>query len=855
MQQLSSKSLENFKLSVGIKFQLYNSLFTSLPFHRIEKTGILLAVFLNHCEDGFKRRQSPAEIVEQFFEKYTFSKTAQEQLDILFRFVQYAERQIVLFDAVEDAAFDEINDLSGGGTLKQLAAAVRQEGKEEALLKKLESFAVMLVLTAHPTQFYPGSVLGIINDLSKALKENDTNLINTYLQQLGKTPLFKQQKPTPYDEAVSLIWYLENIFYQAIGKTLSEIKAAFPQIELRKNPIIQMGFWPGGDRDGNPTVTADTTLRVANALQAAIIRCYYREVRTLRRRITFKNVDVLISGLENRIYSQIFYQGTKGIITPDEILEPLLKIRELLIYEHNSLFLSQVESLIYKVNVFGVHFASLDIRQESSEHGRVLEAIAEKENRLSNYDALPDAEKISVLSAIDFTVNHEAFDGVAKDTLLSIDCIKEIQRVNGEKGCYRYIISQCGTVLNVMEVYALFLLRGWKKEDIHVDIVPLFETVEDLKNAPQVMKALYENEVYKAHLQRRNSKQTVMVGFSDGTKDGGYLMANWSIYKAKEELTNISRQYNINIVFFDGRGGPPARGGGKTHRFYASMGKNISTDEIQLTIQGQTVSSNFGIINAAQFNIEQLLHAGVVNDVFAESTKTMNAEQVDTVQMLADSSYEAYKALKEHPDFLDYLAEVSPLKYYSETNISSRPSKRGASNRLSLKDLRAIPFVGAWSQLKQNVPGYYGLGTALEYVEQQGKLDDIKRLYNRSDYFRTLMDNCEMAMKKSYFPLTAFLADDPKFGPLWTMIVEEYERTHKYLQKLSGNTELMENYPVEQLSIQMRERIVLPLTTIQQYALNRLRQSASLNDKERETLQKLIVRTSFGIINAGRNSV
>ncbi len=855
MQAASTPALETFKLAVGTRFQLYNSLFTALPFHRIEKTGVLLSLFLHHCEESFAKGMNPTEIVEQFFAGYTSFTTTNEQTDLLFRFIQYAERQVVLFDAVEDAAFEQVNDLFGTGTLKQLKSRTDSEDKEAALLEKLNSFRVMLVLTAHPTQFYPGSVLGIINDLAKALKENDTLLINTYLQQLGKTPLFKQQKPTPYDEAVSLIWYLENTFYHAIGHTLSALKAAFPVMDLAQNPVIQMGFWPGGDRDGNPSVTADTTLKVAGALHAAIIRCYYAEVRQLRRRLTFKGVEALVTDLESRLYRHGILHEDGAWLSPDDVLQPLLQIRNLLIEKHNSLFLPPLDELIHKVHAFGVHFASLDIRQESTAHAEVWEAISEQHNALNGYTTWPDEQKLRALSTIDFIANPNDFDDLVKDTLLSIDSIAQIQERVGEKGCHRYIISQCGTVLNVLEVYALFLVRGWKPEAINVDIVPLFETIEDLANAPVVMRDLYGNETYKAHLQRRGNKQVVMVGFSDGTKDGGYLMANWSIYKAKEKLTAISVEQGVQILFFDGRGGPPARGGGKTHKFYASMGRNISTEEIQLTVQGQTVSSNFGIVPAAQYNIEQLLNAGIANTVFGENERTLSATQAAAVQQLADSSYKAYKALKDHPDFLDYLSDVSPLKYYSETNISSRPAKRGGANKLLLKDLRAIPFVGAWSQIKQNVPGYYGLGTALAELESEGKLEEIKHLYERSGYFKTLIDNCEMAMKKSYFPLTAHLASDRQYAGIWKMIADEYNLTWTYLQKLSGHKELMEPYPVEALSIQMRERVVLPLTTIQQYALARLRHKIFESDAEEDALQKLIIRSSFGIINAGRNSV
>jgi phosphoenolpyruvate carboxylase len=389
-----------------------------------------------------------------------------------------------------------------------------------------------------------------------------------------------------------------------------------------------------------------------------------------------------------------------------------------------------------------------------------------------------------------------------------------------------------------------------------VDIVPLFETIDDLRHAGQVMKSLYENADYREHLRRRQCKQTIMLGFSDGTKDGGYLMANWSIYKAKEELTNISKEYGIKVVFFDGRGGPPARGGGKTHQFYASMGKNIANKEIQQTIQGQTISSNFGTIDAAQFNMEQLIHAGISNELFSDREVTLTKAEEQLLQSLADEGYVSYNKLKNHPYFLAYLDHASPLRYYAEANIGSRPSKRNSSAKLNLNDLRAVPYVGAWSQLKQNVPGYYGVGSALEQLEKQGKWEELHHLYQHSLFFRTLLDNCEMAMKKSYFPLTAYLAKHPQYGEVWQMIYDEFELTKKYLLKLTGESDLMEGSPIDQLSIQMRERIVLPLLTIQQYALTKIRETDARNGNGngRETYEKLIMRCSFGIINAGRNS-
>jgi phosphoenolpyruvate carboxylase len=836
----ATNRLEQFKSLVGIKFQLYNSLFTSLPFHRMERSGVLLALLLNDCEDGYAQQHGPQQIVEDFFARHTHYRTVQEQLDLLFRFVQYVERQVVLFDALEDAAFAAVNDLEGPGSLKQLLTAVAQAGKQEALLHKLHNYAVRLVLTAHPTQFYPGAVLGIIHDLAKALAQNDAAAINDYLQQLGKTPFFKKQKPTPYDEATSLIWYLENVFYPAAGKLVGQFKGQMAGQD--KGPLLQLGFWPGGDRDGNPFVTVDTTLKTADALRGAVLKCYYQDVRKLRRRLTFDGVAEPLQQLERQLYTAVFETGGGTALGATFILQTLTDIRQVLAGRHGGLFQHLVEELMDKVQLFGLHFASLDIRQESGVHAKVLAAIA-------NSGPGTDWPLLPGFAAHD----HEAAGPeLVADTLATLRAIRQIQQSNGPQGCHRYIISQCKTAGHVLEVMQLLLLAGWQQTALSVDIVPLFETIDDLQQAETVMAQLYAHPAYLAHLQQRGMAQTIMLGFSDGTKDGGYLMANYSIYRAKERLTALSVAQGIRVVFFDGRGGPPARGGGKTHRYYASMGNNIANHELQLTIQGQTVSSNFGTVAAARFNMEQLLHAGISNDLFATQKITLEKPEQDLLAQLAELAQAAYNELKHHPQFMQYLMDVSPLRYYSQTNIASRPAKRGNDERLQLADLRAIPYVGAWAQLKQNVTGYFGVGTALERMHETGQWQATKDLYRQSLYFKTLMDNCEMAMKKCFFPLTQHLGQHPVHGPVWHIIHNEYQRTKKYLLLLGGKAELMQDYPVDQLSIQMRERIVLPLLTIQQYAIAKAH--ALADPAERALYEKLIMRCSFGIINAARNS-
>jgi phosphoenolpyruvate carboxylase len=801
----------------------------------VDRTGILLSLFSEACDQGLANGKGPSEIVEDFLAVYG-------DADLLFRFVQYAERQVVLFDALEDAAFSEIHDMNGKGTLKHLLGSVEHDGAFPRLKKRLEEFSIRLVLTAHPTQFYPGTVLGIINDLEPAINAGDIPTINLLLQQLGRTPFFKKIKPTPVDEAASQIWYLENVFYAAIGAIHNELRPFADEFRLDLRDLIRLGFWSGGDRDGNPFVTSETTLEVGRLLRKAILRCYHRDVRGLKRRLTFAGVEGALAELEGLLYRSAFVPDVSEI-TADDIERRLIDIRSLIVDKHNGLFVGMVESLLSNVRAFGLHFASLDIRQEASEHTAVVSAL------INGYKSMSGDQKLAALFGATRIELKEGVDPIVRDTLETMRVIESIQAKNGPRGCERYIISQCHSAVNVAEVIGLFLLAGSNLDEIDVDVVPLFETIDDLQHAEETMERLYALPEYRRHLSRRGDRQTIMLGFSDGTKDGGYLMANWSIYKAKDRLTKLAAGFGVSVVFFDGRGGPPARGGGLTHRFYASMGSNIANDSIELTIQGQTVSSNFGTKNAAKYNIEQLMNAGLHDPILSPRAETFSAEEFDVAEGLAQKSYEAYRDLKDDPEFLKYLSDVSPMRFYAHANIGSRPAKRG-QGELTLKDLRAIPFVGAWSQIKQNVPGFYGVGSALEACEP--KIGQVAQMYRRNAFFKTLIDNCEMAMQKTHFGLTAFLEHDPDYGHVWRKIRDEFDRTLKFVSRITGTSELMSDSPVEQRSVRTRERVVLPLVTIQQFALTKLR--GETDSEDRELYEKLVIRCSFGIINAGRNS-
>ncbi|MWB96270.1 phosphoenolpyruvate carboxylase [Flavobacterium sp. GA093] len=854
--------IERFNQDVLSKYHIYNSVFITLPFDSIDNTGVLLPLFTETCETGFKKQETPKEIFDFFSSKFLNNASETEKIDLMFRFIQYIERQIVLFDAIEDAAFPAVNNMEGRGSLRDIKEKSDAKEKGDELIEFLENFNVRTVLTAHPTQFYPGPVLGIINDLTAAIRLNDLLKIKQLLAQLGKTPFIQNEKPNPYDEAVSLIWYLENVFYATSGEIVHYLQKNILQGQAIQNQLIKLGFWPGGDRDGNPFVTTEITLKVAERLRTSILKCYYIEMRNLKRKLTFSGVDTLVSELEHKLYRSVFYSKGEIFITLEELLTQLNKIRSIIIDKHQSLYLDELEALLVKINLFGFHFATLDIRQNSKIHNVVFKDIVNHYLNSGskifpeNYFDLSEEEKLVVLSKVKGDLNPADFnDEITKSTLESVQAIKTIQENNGEFGANRYIISNNESALNVMETFAMIRLNNW--ENPTVDIIPLFESVDDLQNAHEVMKQLYTNPEYAAHLVARGNKQTIMLGFSDGTKDGGYLMANWSIYQAKESLTEMSRKYGVNVIFFDGRGGPPARGGGKTHKFYASLGPKIENNEIQITVQGQTISSNFGTLDSCRYNIENLLSAGVTNQVFSKGQNELTADEKVILNQLADLGYNKYLSFKNHPKFIPYLEKMSTLKYYSKTNIGSRPSKRSKSDQLDFADLRAIPFVGSWSQLKQNVPGFFGVGSALKHFEDTNQWDKVSNLYHNSLFFKTLLENSMMSLAKSFFPLTSYMRKDPEFGEFWQIIYDEFLETKRLLLKIADHKTLMENYPDGIASIQVRERIVLPLLTIQQYALlriNELNRESSNNEELIKVYEKIVTRSLFGNTNASRNS-
>lgn len=847
MVYVHENKLSAFEHDVLLKYQIFNGLFLDLPFADPDQAGALLPLFAKQCHLGLEQGKTAPQIIQEYL-AYQVSME-QNPLQLFIKFLQFIERQVVLFDALEYAAFDQLNDLSGYGTVDYLLTQFSTHDDEQQMTnleQLLQTFKTRLVLTAHPTQFYPTAILGIINHLRQAILDNDITEIRNLFLQMGLTRFGNQTKPTPVDEANSIIWFLENVFYHVVPQIQHKLPSTTTNIEL--------GFWPGGDRDGNPFVTAEVTLEVADKLRNSLLRCYYQDVQGLRKRLSFSGVHELLTAIALKIRHDNYSNSA-------QLLADLEQVKDYLTLNYNSLFVYLVQDLIKKVNLFHLYFAKIDIRQNSAIHRQVVHDIFSSAAICHDYTSLPENDKINLLvsSVTKNGLTNLGANPLTAEVIATLRAVQAIHTKNGTDSIERYVISNTDSIASILEVlWLVHIVNNDSPEDksLKLEIVPLFETIDDLVNADQIMETLYNLPLYCENLKAWNQQQTIMLGFSDGTKDGGYLMANWSIFQAKKRLSKLSAKYEIGVVFFDGRGGPPSRGGGETYAFYQSLAEEIEDNQIQLTVQGQSIPASFGTSESAGFNIEHLLSAGISGRLLTERSGVINAENEALINELAELSFAAYGELRHDPLFVPYLEEITPLKYLSEANIGSRPAKRSQAGKLKLEDLRAIPFGAAWMQMKQNILGYYGLGTAMNKMieDDATNLAKFKTLYQSSLLFKGLLDNSMQSLVSTNFAITRHLESDVKFGAFWQKIHTEAQLAQKLLLSISQHDKLIANNPVKWKSIQAREEIILPLLVIQQFAMARLR-TLEHDDPDYVLCEKIVKKSLAASINSSRNSI
>lgn len=840
----TTKLQDTYENEITLKYQIYNGLFLNLPFSDTTQAGARLPIFTKMCKEMLDNGISTPDAVDNFLNVVPLSEADKRLL--LNKFLQFIERQIVLFDALENQAFNKINDMAGKGSIEGLFKSIADKSPhlQPQLDKLLNNYHTRLVLTAHPTQFYPNKILAIINRLDDAIETNNIVEIRNIFLQMGLTSFYNKNKPTPDDEADSVIWYLRHIFYNIIPTIQQKLGA--------NNANLELGFWPGGDRDGNPFVTHQVTLATADKLHSSLMRLYYADIKALANILTFDGTHEAIlkicKNLKNKIYTNHL-----------QIIHDLENITQILSSNYNNVFVDKVNDIITKIHLFRFNFAKIDIRQNSAIHSKTMTIILANNKITENYAALTEDERILILNNTwNQQLSLENLTDINQEVIDTIRIISDIQYKYGNEMIERYIISNTDSIACVLEVLWLVNQVNYSlsaDKQITLEVIPLFESIDDLKCAKDIMEYLFNHQNYKQNIHQHHNRQTIMLGFSDGTKDGGYLMANWAIFKAKKQLSTLAKEYDINITFFDGRGGPPSRGGGKIYEFYQSVAEEIDTHDIQLTIQGQTISSNFGTLDSAIYNFEHLLSAGISGKLMTRHHCVFNYDKEELIDKLANYSLETYLELKNHPLFLAYLQEITPLKYLSEANIGSRPAKRSQGGDLKLEDLRAIPFGSAWMQMKQNILGYYGFGSAVARMlaEDNENLGKLQFLYECSNFFKGLVDNSMQSLAYTDFTFTNYLCSDEKFSPFWQKIKDEADLTSKMLLLVANRDSLIIDQ-ISDISAKSRQQIIFPLALIQQYAMYKLRHLND-NDPDRYYYEQLIRKSLASSINASRNSI
>ena len=533
---------ELFAKKIELRHNLYKSFLTNLPFEGIKEIALIFSLFKNRVEKSFIKNftdENSLDLIQSFFKNQKIPKSKIK--DYLFKFIQILEREITLFDAIEDAMFQEINETSreNQGALSYFLNKVDKDWKLTDLYRHLKNYKIRIVLTAHPTQFYPVYILNIIEELSLQISNKNIENINSTLKQLAYSSFLNKKKPTPFEEANSIVIFLKKIFYEVISDIEWEIerkiKNNLPEKKYpaRLNPLIEIGFWPGGDRDGNPFVTHETTKKVALLLKEAIIKCYINDLKVIKKKLTFKLIYDKIDEVMEKLKNILTDSKLRSEKYPVDFLErDLQDVIQILIAHYDSLFLDLVEKFYKKVKSFGYHFANLDLRQHNLVHAKAIEELICHFKNFSFYEKYQEAsltQKLQQLNDLQETmleqkidlVRAKGFSELTLETLKTIEQFFILQRSNGERAINRYIISNCDKTSDLIEVFFLFNFLKPQGENLKLDLIPLFESIDSLTNASQIMNDLYGMEAYREHLKNRNNEQTIMLGYSDGTKDGG----------------------------------------------------------------------------------------------------------------------------------------------------------------------------------------------------------------------------------------------------------------------------------------------------------------------------------------------
>ena len=775
----------------------------------------------------------------------------------------------------------------------------------------LENINVVPVLTAHPTQVQRKTVLDLTEKLHTLLRKHRDvknglinerkwkNAIQKHIEILTQSDIIREKKLKVANEITNVLEYYNLSFIKAIAKLMTEYKLLLAEnnIELKNETPITMGMWIGGDRDGNPFVTAET-LNLSAMKQCELITTYYIEkLNSLYRTFSMsshvtkgskelvelanrssdtseyrekelyrKAISYIKEKLENtREYLLQDKELEDKYFTADEFIDDLTIIEKSLLENKGEILVTgEFEELLNVVKIFGFYLASIDMRQDSSVYEASVAELLSSANIEKDYSSLSEEEKCELLlkqlkeDPRPLSINDENKQSEELRKELAIfRTARKLKDKLGDNVIKQNIISHTTSVSDLLELAIMLKEVGLVGSDFaRLQLVPLFETIEDLENSYEVMDKYLSLDIVKKWVSDNRRYQEIMLGYSDSNKDGGYLSSGWSLYKAQQELSSLGEKHNIKVTFFHGRGGTVGRGGGPSYDAIISQPLGSVQDRIRLTEQGEIIAAKYGNSDAAYYNLEALFSA-VIQRMNADKINT-DIRDIPEIQVIMDEivedSYNKYRELVfENPNFYNYFFEATPIKEISSLNIGSRPASR--KKITDIGGLRAIPWVFSWSQSRIMLPGWYGVGTAFSNFinKDKGNIEKLRKMYKEWPFFTSLLSNVDMVMSKSDMDIAkeyANLCKEEETKKVYEEILREWNLTKQVVLEISEHKEFLEDNTYLTRSLENRLQYFNTLNLIQLELIKRSREG-KLPESQINTIHITINGVATGLRNSG----
>ena len=874
-----------------------------------------------------------------------------EEMTVISRYFAILPLLINISEDV-DLAY-EINHLNNedGEYLGKLSSTIKEVAKNEDAQEILENLNIVPVLTAHPTQVQRKTMLDLTNHIHALLRQHrdvKAGLMNEYkwynnlrcnIEIMMQTDMIRDKKLKVTNEITNVMEYYNSSFLQAVPNLMLEYKRLAKEhgLELEQPRPITMGMWIGGDRDGNPFVTAETLKRSATIQSEVILNYYIEKISKLYRHFSLstslsktseavaemaalssdtsvfrekepyrrafhyiqsKLIQTLVNLKEwtmvgetredryaverllganahqqgpvsdyigNRIsgaLKKISEKESPAYASAQEFKEDLEKIKDSLLENKSEYLISgEFAELLEAIDVFGFYLASIDMRQDSSVHEACVAELLKSAGINDHYSDLSEDEKCQVLlkelleDPRILSATHAEKSELLEKELAIFQTARELKDRLGEEVIRQNIISHATSVSDMLELAVMLKEVGLvDTEKARVQIVPLFETIEDLDHSEETMRSYLSLPIAKRWIASKNNYQEIMLGYSDSNKDGGYLSSCWTLFKAQQQLTAIGDEFGVKITFFHGRGGTVGRGGGPTYEAITSQPLKSINDRIRLTEQGEVIGNKYGNKDAAYYNLEMLVSA-TINRMIAEqkSPFSMFDRFGEVMDKVVNRSYDIYRDLvfgNEH--FYDYFFESSPIKAISSFNIGSRPAARKTITEIG--GLRAIPWVFSWSQSRVMFPGWYGVGSSFkEFIDEDPEnIETLRYMYKNWPFFQSLLSNVDMVLSKANMDIAfeyAQLCEEEEVRNIYQIILHEWQLTKDIILMIEEQDELLAENPYLKESLDYRMPYFNVLNYIQLELIRRQRTGQLSADQD-----KLIHITINGVATGLRNS-